>query len=65
MARHETHDDFETRFWLNTVAAGAWITVLMCVAGGAYTVFFVEPPDRLAVGAAIVVTALGGVSSAG
>ncbi|HEX5909611.1 MAG TPA: diguanylate cyclase [Thermoleophilaceae bacterium] len=58
---HETHDDFETQFWLNTVTAGAWITVLMCVAGGAYTVFFVEAPDRLAVGASIVVTAIGGV----
>jgi len=58
---HGTHDDFETQFWLNTVTAGAWITVLMCVAGGAYTAFFVEAPDRLMVGASIVVTAIGGV----
>jgi diguanylate cyclase (GGDEF)-like protein/PAS domain S-box-containing protein len=61
MVRHETHDDFETQFWLNTVTAGAWITVLMAVAGAVYTVFFVEPAHRLGVGLCIVVIAAGGI----
>jgi diguanylate cyclase (GGDEF)-like protein len=45
-----THDDFETRYWLNTAAAGAWVTILMTVAGCVYLVLFGEPGDRLGLG---------------
>jgi diguanylate cyclase (GGDEF)-like protein len=45
-----THDDFETRYWLNTAGAGAWVTILMTVAGLVYLVLFAEPGHRLGLG---------------
>jgi diguanylate cyclase (GGDEF)-like protein/PAS domain S-box-containing protein len=60
MVRNDSHDGFETQFWLNTVRAGAWITVLMCSAGGIYTAFFVEESHRLAVGSIMAAMAIGG-----
>jgi diguanylate cyclase (GGDEF)-like protein len=45
-----THDDFETRYWLNTAAAGAWVTILMTVAGLIYLVALAEPEHRLGLG---------------
>ena len=53
-------DDFETRFWLGTVAAGAWVTVLMCSVSAFYLVFFVEAGNRLGVGASLVAATIGG-----
>jgi diguanylate cyclase (GGDEF)-like protein len=46
-------DDLETRFWLRTVAAGAWATFWACVAGLAYDAFFAETPHRLAIAVVI------------
>jgi diguanylate cyclase (GGDEF)-like protein len=45
-----THDDFETRYWLNTAAAGAWVTILMSVAGYAYLALFDSESHRLGLG---------------
>lgn len=54
------HDDFETRFWLSMVSAGAWVTVLMCLVSTFYLIFFVDPANRLGVGASLVAAAVGG-----
>jgi diguanylate cyclase (GGDEF)-like protein len=42
-----SHDDFETRYWLRTAAAGSWVTLMMSVAGFAYLLFFAAPEHRL------------------
>ncbi|HEX5591826.1 MAG TPA: GGDEF domain-containing protein [Solirubrobacterales bacterium] len=59
MTQGATHDDFETRYWLNTAAAGGWVTILMSVAGLVYLALFAEPAHRLGLGAML---ALDGVS---
>ncbi|HEY2053669.1 MAG TPA: GGDEF domain-containing protein [Solirubrobacterales bacterium] len=47
------HDDLETRFWLRTVAAGAWATFWACAAGLTYDAFFAETSHRLAIAVVI------------
>jgi diguanylate cyclase (GGDEF)-like protein len=62
MTEHEeTHDDFEIRFWLSTVTAGGWVTLLMCVAGGFYAVAFASDAHRLGVSVMVGVAAIGGL----
>lgn len=56
-----THDDFETRYWLNTAAAGAWVTILMTVAGFVYLASFAEPGHRLALGLMLAVDGASGL----
>ncbi|MGN6217290.1 MAG: diguanylate cyclase domain-containing protein [Solirubrobacterales bacterium] len=41
-----SHEDFETRYWLRTAAAGSWVTLMMSVAGAGYIVFFASPAHR-------------------
>ena len=61
-----THDDFETRYWLNTAVAGAWVTILMTVAGFAYLVCFAEADHRLGLGPMLAFDALlGGAELSG
>ena len=48
-------DDLETRFWLRTVAAGAWATFWACAAGLAYDAFFAESSHRLAIAVVIAI----------
>lgn len=50
MSQGATHDDFETRYWLRTAAAGGWVTLLMSGAGVAYLILFTEPGHRLWLG---------------
>lgn len=50
-----THDDFETRYWLRTAAAGGWVTLLMSIAGLGYLLLFAEPEHRLGLGLMLVV----------
>jgi diguanylate cyclase (GGDEF)-like protein len=56
-----THDDFETRYWLNTAAAGAWVTILMTVAGFVYLACFAEPAHRLGLGLMLAVDGASGL----
>jgi diguanylate cyclase (GGDEF)-like protein len=56
-----SHDDFETRYWLRTAAAGGWVTILMSIAGFVYLGFFAEPSHRLGLGLIMAVTAASGV----
>jgi diguanylate cyclase (GGDEF)-like protein len=56
-----THDDFETRYWLNTAAAGAWVTILMTFAGFVYLLLFAEAAHRLGLGAMLAVDGATGV----
>jgi diguanylate cyclase (GGDEF)-like protein len=56
-----THDDFETRYWLNTAAAGGWVTILMSAAGLVYLVLFAEPAHRLGLGAMLAVDGISGL----
>jgi diguanylate cyclase (GGDEF)-like protein len=56
-----THDDFETRYWLRTAAAGSWVTLLMSLAGLGYLVLFAEPAHRLGLGLMIAVTIASGL----
>lgn len=53
-------DDFETRFWLSMVTAGAWVTLLMCLAAGFYTALYAEAGNRLGVGVTVVLAAISG-----
>jgi len=48
-------DDLETRFWLRTVAAGAWATFWACAAGLAYDAFFAESSHRLPIAVVIAI----------
>ena len=61
MKQGATHDDFETRYWLNTAAAGGWVTILMSVAGLIYLVLFAEPEHRLGLGAMLAVDGISGL----
>ena len=61
MKQGATHDDFETRYWLNTAAAGGWVTILMSMAGLVYLVLFAEPPHRLGLGLMLVGDGVSGV----
>jgi diguanylate cyclase (GGDEF)-like protein len=45
-----THDDFETRYWLRTAAAGSWVTLLMSTAGLVYLFLFASQEHRLGLG---------------
>jgi diguanylate cyclase (GGDEF)-like protein len=51
-----THDDFETRYWLRTAAAGSWVTILMSASGWVYFALFVSAGHRLGLGAMLAVT---------
>lgn len=51
-----SHEDFETRYWLRTAAAGSWVTIMMSVAGFGYTAFFAAGQRRL--GLALMVTGI-------
>lgn len=54
-----SHENFETRYWLRTAAAGSWVTLLLSVAGFGYAVVFASPSHRLGL---VVMTALVAVS---
>lgn len=56
-----THDDFETRYWLRTAAAGSWVTILMSVAGFVYLGFFSEPSHRLGLAVMLAVISASGL----
>jgi diguanylate cyclase (GGDEF)-like protein len=56
-----THDDFETRYWLNTAAAGGWVTILMSLAGLVYLVLFTDPAHRMGLGLMLAVDGVSGV----
>jgi diguanylate cyclase (GGDEF)-like protein len=56
-----THDDFETRYWLNTAAAGGWVTILMSIAGFVYLLFFAESAHRLGLGLMLAIDGASGV----
>lgn len=56
-----SHDDFETRYWLRTAAAGGWVTILMSIAGFVYLGFFADPSHRLGLALMMAVTAASGV----
>lgn len=56
-----SHDDFETRYWLRTAAAGGWVTVLMSVGGFVYLCFFAQASHRLGLGLMLGVTAASGL----
>jgi diguanylate cyclase (GGDEF)-like protein len=55
-----THDDFETRYWLRTAAAGSWVTILMSTAGFVYMALFAESEHRLGLGLMLALTAASG-----
>jgi diguanylate cyclase (GGDEF)-like protein len=56
-----SHEDFETRYWLRTAAAGSWVTIMMSAAGFAYLLFFAEPQHRLGLAVMTSVIALSGL----
>ena len=56
-----SHDDFETRYWLRTAAAGSWVTILMSSAGVVYLAFFADPEHRLGLGLMLSATAASGL----
>ncbi|MGN6276972.1 MAG: diguanylate cyclase domain-containing protein [Solirubrobacterales bacterium] len=56
-----SHEDFETRYWLRTATAGSWVTLMMSVAGVAYTLFFAAPQHRLGLGVMTGVIAVSGL----
>jgi diguanylate cyclase (GGDEF)-like protein len=56
-----THDDFETRYWLRTAAAGGWVTILMSIAGFVYLVFFSEVSHRFGLTVTLAVTSASGL----
>jgi diguanylate cyclase (GGDEF)-like protein len=56
-----SHDDFETRYWLRTAAAGSWVTILMSTAGLIYTVLFAAAGNRLAMAAVLVLIVIYGL----
>jgi diguanylate cyclase (GGDEF)-like protein len=45
-----SHDDFETRYWLRTAAAGGWVTILMSFAGLLYLVLFSASSHQVGLG---------------
>jgi diguanylate cyclase (GGDEF)-like protein len=56
-----SHDDFETRYWLRTAAAGSWVTILMSTAGMIYMAFFADAEHRLDLGLMLATTAASGL----
>lgn len=56
-----TNDDFETRYWLNTAAAGGWVTILMAIAGFVYLATFARAGDRLGLGLMLAVAGASGL----
>lgn len=56
-----SHEDFETRYWLRTAAAGSWVTLMMSVAGFAYLLFFAAPQHRLGLAVMTSVIAASGL----
>ncbi|HWT90556.1 MAG TPA: diguanylate cyclase [Solirubrobacterales bacterium] len=56
-----SHDDFETRYWLRTAAAGGWVTVLMSSAGFVYLALFADPDHRLELGVLLALTVASGL----
>ncbi len=61
MDRGASHDDFETRYWLRTAAAGSWVTILMSVAGFVYLAAFAEPAHHLGLALMLVVVGASGL----
>jgi diguanylate cyclase (GGDEF)-like protein len=61
MDRGPSHDDFETRYWLRTAAAGSWVTLLMSIAGFVYLGAFAEPARRLGLAVMLVVVGASGL----
>jgi diguanylate cyclase (GGDEF)-like protein len=61
VAQGASHDDFETRYWLNTAAAGGWVTILMSIAGFVYLLLFAEAGHRWGLGAMLAVDGASGV----
>jgi diguanylate cyclase (GGDEF)-like protein len=56
-----SHDDFETRYWLRTAAAGSWVTILMSSAGIAYLLLFTAPEHRLGMAVMLAVSMASGL----
>jgi len=56
-----SHDDFETRYWLRTAAAGGWVTLLMSIAGYVYLAAFAAPSHRLGLALMLAVTGVSGL----
>jgi diguanylate cyclase (GGDEF)-like protein len=56
-----SHEDFETKYWLRTAAAGGWVSLLMSAAGFVYLAFFDSPSHRLGLGLMLVVTSASGL----
>jgi len=56
-----SHEDFETKYWLRTAAAGGWVTILMSVAGFVYLAFFASSSHRLGLGITLGVTSASGL----
>ncbi len=56
-----SHDDFETRYWLRTAAAGGWVTILMSLAGFLYLALFSSSSHRLGLGSMLGVALAFGV----
>jgi len=56
-----SHDDFETRYWLRTAAAGSWVTILMSSAGVAYLLLFAAPEHRLGLAVMLAVSLSSGL----
>jgi diguanylate cyclase (GGDEF)-like protein len=57
----DSHDDFETRYWLRTAAAGGWVTLLMSIAGYVYLASFAAPSHRLGLALMLAVTGSSGL----
>lgn len=56
-----SHDDFETRYWLRTAAAGSWVTIMMSTSGFVYLLFFAPPDHRLSLAVMTSVIAASGL----
>jgi diguanylate cyclase (GGDEF)-like protein/PAS domain S-box-containing protein len=63
MGPEKTQEDFEVRYWLGTVAAGSWVTLLMSVAGLVYLGTFARSVNRLGAYLTLGCVALGGLLS--
>ncbi|MDQ3726124.1 MAG: GGDEF domain-containing protein [Actinomycetota bacterium] len=61
MHQGATHDDFETRYWLRTAAAGSWVTILMSVAGVVYLAAFTDSDNQAGLGVVLAITAASGL----
>lgn len=61
MSQGATHDDFETRYWLRTAAAGGWVTLLMSTSALAYMVLFADPAHRFGLGLMLAISIASGL----